>query len=79
MVLPSMRRFGPLLQPVPGAGVRRANSISSGSSASLIVSRENRLGVISEVLSRAISNFLFHQSVVFSEGDSSAKCSNLRH
>jgi hypothetical protein len=43
MVLPSMRRFGPLFQPVPEAGVRRVNSISSGSSASLIVSREKCL------------------------------------
>ena len=53
MVLPSMRRFGPLFQPVREVGVRRANSIPSGSSASLIVSREHRRGVSGEVFSRA--------------------------
>ena len=44
MALLSMRRFGPLFRPAPVAEVRRVNSISSASSASLIVSREKRLG-----------------------------------
>lgn len=43
MALPSMRRFGPIFRSVPGAGVQRANSISTGSLEWLVVSRENRL------------------------------------
>src|SRR5690242_13480454 len=38
-----MRRFGLIFRPVRVVGVRQANSISSRLSASLIVSRENRL------------------------------------